>query len=180
MKKMNKKIREFSKKMKIEIQKEKVLIDESFLCDHKSLCEMEFECYSNENQYFGETKNKIFLSYCDHFRGNLGTDQQCNELTHPHVTMDDRGYIKGVAFDLVNYMKLKSLKGYWLYRVHDFLKPTFSKSKHSHNYCMELSNLSQMFENEVNEYSKMKYDILEQALYELTGCSLLYYIQPIN
>ena len=142
---------------------------------------IELIIFNNKNPYCGELKNKIFLIYSDHHNANLGTWMSIGYLKHPHLHMDDRGYIKGVATDLDGYLKLRSAKMI----NHNFKKiastyfPKFQESKNKEeniNTCNVIVNAGI---DELNEFILDQQKVLNQKLKEMTNCSLLHYLRDI-
>ncbi len=137
--------------------------------------------FSNETPYDGELKNKIFLTYSDHYRANLGTWMSVGYLNHPHINMDDRGYIKGVATDLDGFMKLRSAKmlSHNFDCVAPIYFPKFRKSKNSEQYIANCNAMVKSGMTELNEFILEQQKVLNQKLNEMTGCSLLHYLRDI-
>lgn len=123
-------------------------------------------------------KNKVFLTYSDHYRANSGTCMSVGHLNHPHINMDDRGYIKGVATDLDGYLALRSAK--MLNHNFDCVAPIyFPKSKNSEQYTDTCNAIVKAGMAELNQFILEKQKVLNQKLKEMTGCSLLHYLRDI-
>ena len=137
--------------------------------------------FTNEKPYTGDLENKIFLTYCDHYRDNLGTYMSVGQLNHPHTSMYDRGYIKGIATDLDGYLKLRAAK----MLVHNFdcvalsYLPTFRKSKHSEAYVATCKDIVKNGMSELNAFVLEQQKIMNEKLREITDCSLLHYLRDI-
>jgi len=177
----NKEVNEFKKKIGeiLESQKESIL--EQVEKHIKSFDEIEMYSFNFDSPYTGETKNKIFFTYSDHYQYNSGVSMSVGKLHHVHNNIEDRGYIKGVVTDLDGYLKLRSSKklSHNLIQYSFIYMPVFQKSKHSEKYrleCMEFidSGIEEL-DNLIIQQVKMMNNVLE----EKTGCSLLYYIENI-
>lgn len=142
---------------------------------------IELTVFTNENPYSGEFKNRIFLTYSDHYRANLGTWMSVGHLKHPHTNIDDRGYIKGVATDLDGYLKLRSAKmlNHNFDCVAPIYFPKFRKSKNSEAYRNTCNEIFKSGMAELNEFILEQQKVLNQKLNEMTGCSLLHYLRDI-
>lgn len=137
--------------------------------------------FTNETPYTGDFKNKIFLSYCDHYRANLGTCMSVGQLNDPHTSMDDRGYIKGIATDLDGYLKLRSAKmlNHNFDCVAPIYFPIFRKSKNSEAYVATCNEIVKNGMSELNAFVLEQQKILNEKLREITDCSLLHYLRDI-
>ena len=142
---------------------------------------IQFEVFSKEEPYEGETKNKIFFTYCNHYRANLGTWMEVGTLTHPHYSYEDRGYIKGVATDLEGYMKLKKANGlnHNFAVVFGIYYPRFRKSIHSNQYIAECDYIAKHAMSELDQFVTDQKKAMNEQLKKLTGCSLLHYLRNI-
>jgi hypothetical protein len=142
---------------------------------------IELIIFDNEAPYVGELKNKIFLTYSDHYRANLGTWMSVGHLNHPHVNMDDRGYIKGVATDLDGYLKLRSAKmlNHNLDCVAPIYFPKFRNSKNKERYVATCNDAIKLALVELKEFILEQQKVLNEKLKEMTGCSLLHYLREI-
>lgn len=172
------KITQFENKINhiVEDQKNKLVKEtEEHLITFRSLS---FEVFSYDKPYKGELKNKIFLTYCDHYHANSGLYMQIGQLIHPHNNMEDRGYIKGVSTDLEGYLKLRLAKNlnHNLVTTANIYHPHFRKSKHKEQYMAECNNIIQQANDTLNLVVEKLLDRMNQELHNITGCSLLYYI----
>lgn len=179
--KANKKVKEFEAKIGSILKEQKTSIKNAVDKHLESFSTIEFIKFDNVNPYGGEFRNKIFFTYSDHYSANSGTWMTVGNLHHPHVNFDDRGYIKGVATDLDGYMKLRSAKllNHNFDVVVPLYMPRFSKSKYSEQSkfaCIEIHENSM---NELNEFILQQHSIMNKFLHDLTGCSLLYYLNNI-
>jgi hypothetical protein len=147
----------------------------------KTLQFTKFDC---ENPFDGELKNTIFIYNHDHYCGNGSTWCSAENLIHPHTNMEDRGYIKGIAVDLTNYLILKDLHGgfsfghefFYLYGNYSTNKrPSFNKSKNYESKMDELKMVDSYFENKKNELLADLRKKEDEFLKEFTGLSLNYY-----
>lgn len=147
----------------------------------KMFTTIELTKFNNETPYDGELKNKIFLTYSDHYRANLGTWMSVGHLSHPHMNMDDRGYIKGVATDLDGFMKLRSAKmlNHNFDCVAPIYFPKFRKSKNREQYIATCNAVVKVGLADLNEFILEQQKVLNQKLNEMTGCSLLHYLREI-
>ena len=177
----NSKVKQFEAKVNqiVESSKAVILTDvENYL---SSFNEISFETFSSENPYVGMLKNKIFFTYSDHYRANSGTWMEVGKLSHPHLSYEDRGYIKGAATDLDGYMKLKSANGL----NHNFdcvcriYYPRFHKSANSDQYKAECDAIAARATKELNQCIEEQKKMMNNKLKELTGCSLLHYLRNI-
>jgi hypothetical protein len=147
----------------------------------ETFANIEMVKFTHEMPYTGDFKNKIFLTYCDHYRYNLGTWMSVGELNHPHTLMDDRGYIKGIATDLDGYLTLRAAK----MLDHNFdcvaaiYFPTFRKSKNSEAYVATCNEIVKNGMSELNAFVLDQKKIMNEKLREITGCSLLHYLRDI-
>jgi hypothetical protein len=177
----NQKVRQFELKINQIVSEKKAGILRDANERIASFNEIYFETFTNENPYRGELKNKIFFTYYNHYRANSGTWMEVGELTHPHLSYEDRGYIKGVATDLDGYMKLKHAS----YLTHNFdvifdlYYPHFRKSTHKEEYKSECDSIVSRAMNELNQLVEDQKKVLNNRLNELTGCSLLYYLRSL-
>mgnify|MGYP000850237109 CR=1 FL=1 len=141
---------------------------------------IEFIKFNYKEPYTGDLKNKIFLTYSNHYRFNSGTSMSIGSLKHPHFFMGDRGYIKGVAIDLESYLKLRSAK--MINHTLDIARlyqPKFRKSKNSEIYTNTCHDLIKSAIEIMDNYILDQQKVLNKKLNEMTGCSLLHYIENI-
>jgi hypothetical protein len=102
-------------------------------------------------------------------------------LNSPHVSMDDRGYIKGVATDLEGYLKLRRAK----FLNHNFDSvvsiyfPKFIKSKNSDQYIAICNQIVKLALADLEELILEQQKVFNQNLKEITDCSLLHYLRRI-
>lgn len=99
----------------------------------------------------------------------------------PHIDMNDRGYIKGVATDLDGYLKLRSAKniGHYFDAVIHLHVPRFRKSKFSQIYIDYCNDLIEKAKDELDEFVEEKKHEINVLLHNLTGLSLLNYVRNI-
>lgn len=137
--------------------------------------------FTNETPYTGDFKNKIFLTYSDHYRANLGTCMSVGQLNQPHTSTDDRGYIKGIATDLDGYLKLRSAKmlNHNFDCVAPIYFPRFIKSKNSEAYSLTCNEIVNNGISELNAFILEQQKVLNEKLFEMTDCSLLHYLRDI-
>lgn len=145
---------------------------------------LQFVKFDNDNRYNGELKNTIFLFHHDHYRGNASTCCMAEHLIHPHTGYEDRGYIKGIALDLTNYLILRSLHGGFSFG-HEFFylsglypknkRPAFRKSKNYESKMAELSMIDEYFENKKNQLLENLRKKENDFLKEFTGLSINFY-----
>jgi hypothetical protein len=160
-------------------QKNRITLD---VAKHLEVFEtIELLKFNNETPYDGELKNKIFLTYSDHYRANLGTWMSVGQLNEPHINMDDRGYIKGVATDLDGYLKLRSanMLNHNLDCVAPIYFPKFRNSKNKEQYIVTCNDAVKLAINELKEFILEQQKVLNEKLKEMTGCSLLHYLREI-
>jgi len=178
MKTTNEKIKIFAQQLQKEIETKIEKLNKCFDEDKDIIENLEFQSFSNNNVWKGETKNKIFFTYSDHYRGNCGYWMSIEELNNPHVNMDDRGYIVGVAVDLNNYRKLSNLL---IFPEPIFFCniPYFRQSKYAENhkllcktiYNTAISNLKTVIDNIKNE--------IDTEIQKKIGFRMIGLIKPI-
>jgi hypothetical protein len=147
----------------------------------KKINEIEFIVFDNDNPYYGDVKNKIFFTYSNHYWANSPLDMTVSCLHHPHLSYEDRGYIKGVAVDLDGYIKLR-LAGQIISNYSNIMRvsfPRFKKSKHSYDYASECESIIDAFSLKINEFRKKTIGDLNLIIKEKTNCSLLHYLRAI-
>jgi len=149
-------------------------VNESFLY----FSTVSFETFTYDRPYNGDFKNLIFCTYNDHYRGNSPFNMSISNLHHPNLTPDDRGYIKGVVLTLDMYLKLRYFKQLPLtsHSYYNTTIPKFRKSLHSLEYSLHCHFLLNDFHSGLNTYCEGSLIAINSRLRELTGCSLLYYI----
>jgi hypothetical protein len=161
-----------------------IKVAENFETHMKKWKEIIFDRFDNDNIYTGELKNHIFIYHHDHYRGNSSTCCSAESLIHPHVNMDDRGYIKGIVVDLTNYLLLRILhNGFsfgheFFYMSGDYNKnksPKFKKSKNYETKMKELQSVKDFFDNKQSELLRYYGEIEDKFVKELFGISLKYY-----
>lgn len=169
----------------IEIYEEAIFtVCENFAKKLEAWKNLSFTKFDTETTYNGELKNTIFVYHHDHDRGNGSTSCTAEHLIHPHRSMDDRGYIKGIALDLTNYLMLRNLHGgfsfghefFYLYGTYSKnQRPSFKKSKHYESKMAELAKIDKYFEEKKSkllaDYRKKE----DEFLKELTGLSINHY-----
>lgn len=141
---------------------------------------LEFERFSNgANHYRGPLKNMIFIYYHDHYRGNGSTHCSAEFLIDPNEDLDDRGYIKGIALDLSNYLRLRDLHSRLVTEIkqggifHNGFK--IRKSKNYDAIMVEKTTIDQFIHEKIASL-KADYKIKQDAyLNQLTGLSIAYY-----
>lgn len=175
------KVAQFAAKISQKVAEQKNRIAEDVKRHITNFESIELVTFTNEQPYTGELKNKIFFTYCNHYRGNSGTWMSVGELTHPHNNYEDRGYIKGVVTDLDGYMKLQSASrlSHNLDCVYGIYYPKFRASKHSQEYKSQCDAIVSNAMNEVNLFVEEQKKVLNERLREMTGCSLLHYLRNI-
>jgi hypothetical protein len=152
-------------------QKNRIISD---VAKHLEIFEtIELLKFNNEKPYDGELKNKIFLTYSDHYRANLGTWMSVGQLNEPHI--------KGVATDLDGYLKLRSAKmlNHNLDCVAPIYFPKFRNSKNKEQYIETCNDAVKLAINELKEFILEQQKVLNRKLKEMTGCSLLHYLREI-
>lgn len=178
---MNAKIKAFAKKASEEIARKEAEINVDIANDATTIDGILLEVFGNESPYVGEVKNKVFFTYSDHYHANSGTWMSVGSLHKPHMNMDDRGYIKGVATDLDGYVKLRSLlvaeKVY--YNPLYLYKPTFKASKKSAEYKNDVERIEAYFAAKLRLMVENKREKAAEKLKEKTNLSLKYYIRDI-
>jgi hypothetical protein len=139
------------------------------------------EVFTNENPFLGETKNKIFFTYSNHYRGNSGMQVSIGSLHHPHVNgRNDLGYIKGVATDLDGYVKLRPL--FTLpdrYNTLYLYAPKFRASKNKETYVNQVEDIIKDFEAKLKSLDESRVEKANEILKAKTGLSLIDYIKNI-
>lgn len=181
--KTNKKISQFKTKINREIESNKVRINAQFQEKISELSTIDFKIFTNDSPLDVTTvdlPNTIFLTYSDHYRGNSGTHMSIGYLGQPHTNMADRGYIKGVAVDLSNFLKFKHMNvSDFSHFIANIRKPKFNKSKHSDEYKAMVDGMIAGGAEVLNAYTVNMNERINEAVKELTGCSLTYYIKSI-
>ena len=177
----NLKVKQFNVKMVNIIAEKKELILEEVSKHLEIFNTIDLIVFTNEAPYTGEIKNKIFFTYCNHYRHNSGIWMSVNELTHPHRNYEDRGYLKGVATDLNGYIELRDAN-----RLNHNMAvsasvwfPRFTHSKNHDEYVKICNNIVTSGIEDLNLFVEQQKAIMNEKLKEITGCSLLYYIQSI-
>ena len=174
------KIKEFKDVVYNEVKEQVNRLDIQSESHIETLKNVSFETFSCERPYNGEIKNKVFFTYNDHYKDNLGTWMDVNEFYGlPHTEPEDRGYIKGVVTDLDGLCSLKKANSicYNIDVVLDIYCPTFSKSKHSDSYNEECDSLKKQAIEALESYRAEKIGEINAYLKEATGCSLLHYLR---
>jgi hypothetical protein len=191
--------------MKIETQKEKYNTyinklwsryrsEENKITEDYVFCEnivekIKFQCFSNENPFKGDCDNLIFFTYneVNVGQGGFSTRQSLGCLRNPHENCSDGGYIKGVALDLSNYMKLRKIFKYFQKypKNEDFIvfsesiRPKIQKTKNGillEDKCQrELSKII----SELTDLRKYYFNALNESLKEKTDVSMLYCFREI-
>ncbi len=145
---------------------------------------LQFLKFDSENHFTGDFKNTIFIYNHDHYRGNGSTWCSAEYLIHPNTDMDDRGYIKGIALDLTNYLLLRNLHGCFEFG-HEFFylngdypknkRPVFKRSKNFELKMAELKIIDDYFQVKKNNLLSELRKKEDEFLKELTGLSINYY-----
>lgn len=173
-------IKNYADFAKQELNKISSKIDADFESAKDTLKEIEFDYFTNESPYLGDVKNKIFLTYSNHYSANSGVDMSINRLNHAHADYEDRGYLKGVAVDLYNFMKLKGLFSDIFYYDSLYIKrPKFRKSKHSDNYTNQLNAIDLDFNTKIVDLKKDYASKIDAIVKEKFNLSIRYYIKSI-
>lgn len=145
---------------------------------------IKFTKFDRENHYSGELKNTIFIYHHDHYRGNSSTGCSVEELIHPHINMDDRGYIKGIAVDLTNYLLLRRLHGGFEFGNEFFhlsgmysknKRPSFRKSKKYDSKISELKKIDEYFSEKKKQLLSELRAKEDKIVKDLTGLSIIHY-----
>lgn len=177
----NSKIKKFETKVASILTEQKNRITNEVAKHLEVFGTIELTKFTNEMPYNGELKNKIFFTYNDHYRANSGTWMSVGTLNHPHINMDDRGYIEGVATDLDGFIKLRSAKmlNHNFDCVANIYFPKFRKSKNSEQYIATCNAIVKDGLAELNEFILEQQKVFNQKLNEMTGFSLLHYLRDI-
>ncbi len=176
----NAKITSFAKKASEEIVKIEAKINLEIEANATAIDSILLECFTNENPFLGETKNKIFFTYSNHFHANSGVWMSVSHLNHPHINYEDRGYIKGVATDLAGYVKLKSLLTICEnYNPLYLYEPKFRASKNKEAYVKSVSEIKADFATKLKHLSEKKVEKANEILKAKTDLSIKYYLRDI-
>ena len=177
----NSKTKKFETKVASILNEQKNRITNDVEKHIEAFATIEMVKFTNEMPYTGDFKNKIFLTYSDHYRANLGTYMSVGQLNHPHTVMDDRGYIKGIATDLDGYLKLRAAKmlSHNFDCVAPIYFPKFRKSKNSEAYIATCKEIVKNGMSELNAFVLDQQKIMNEKLREITDCSLLHYLREI-
>jgi hypothetical protein len=177
----NSETKKFETKVASILTEQKKIITNNVAKHIETFATIEMVKFTNETPYTGDFKNKIFFTYSDHYRGNLGTWMNVGQLNNQHKSMDDRGYIKGIATDLDGYLKLRSAKmlGHNFDCVAPIYFPIFRKSKNSEAYFVTCKEIVKNGMSELNAFILEQQKFMNEKLREITGCSLLHYLRDI-
>jgi hypothetical protein len=137
--------------------------------------EIDLEVFGNDKEYSGETKNKIFFTYDNHYKHNRGESMRVGHVHHAHRGMDDRGFVKGVATDLQGYLVLRSA-AFYDRKINTSL-PRIRKSKYSEAYKAECEAMIIQANKSLTEFISRKKESLNDDLFELTNMNLLNYVE---
>lgn len=177
---MNAKVKSFARKASEELVKLEAKINQDIANDAIAIESILLEPFTNENPFQGPTKNKIFFTYSNHYRGNSGTWMSVSSLNHPHTNYEDRGYIKGVATDLDGYMSLKSLLTACEYYNPLYLhEPKFRASKHRDHYSNMVNEIKSNFAAKKKELEEKRVASASEILKQKTDMSLKFYIRNL-
>jgi hypothetical protein len=131
--------------------------------------------------YIGETRNRFFITYSDHYKANSGMRISFEGLHHPYRNTEDRGYLKGISIDARTYFLLRRLKNY----KHEFpayarlFTPRINKSKHAKLYCERINDIINKYNQKLNDdYLSFTHDI-NAKLRDYTDLSLMWYIYDV-
>jgi hypothetical protein len=179
--KTNKKVNQFKAKIGEIIDNQKKSICSLANAHLSSFDTIDFIIFDETNRYNGILKNKIFFTYCDHYRANSGTNMQIGELVHPNSLNEDRGYLKGVATDLDGYIKLRSANNlnHNIQVIASIYFPKFKKSLNSENYKLQCNDIVDNAIKEMNLFVANFKKLFNDRLFDLTNCSLLHYLRSI-
>ncbi len=179
--KTNSKVKNFENKVSQLVIENKASIMKSVANDLANFEKIDFTVFSNEKPYQGEFKNKIFFTYNNHYRANSGVWMAVGKLNHPHMSYEDRGYIKGVATDLDGYMKLRwaNALSHNLDCTYGIYYPRFQKSLNQKKYQNQCDAIVSKAIAELNQFIEDQKVVLNQKLRDITGCSLLHYLRDI-
>jgi hypothetical protein len=176
----NLKVNQFAKKASEELIKIEARINQDIANDAVVIEGILLEVFTNENPFLGETKNKVFFTYSNHYRGNSGTGMSIGRLNHPHVNYEDRGYIKGVATDLDGYVKLRSLFSFCeRYNPLYLYAPNFRASKNKETYVKQVKDIIEDFAAKLKSLEESRIKKANEILKAKTDLSLKYYIKNI-
>lgn len=176
----NSKFKKFENMVSSIIEEEKKRINFEVAKHLETFETIEFIKFNYREPYEGELKNKIFLTYSDGYRHNIKTSMTIGYLNQPHTSIDDRGYIKGVAIDLDGYMKLRSAKMMkHNIDITTIYHPIFRKSKNSDIYTKACLVMLKSALETISVYILDQQKVLNEKLHEMTGCSLLHYLNNI-
>lgn len=174
------KVKQFAKKASEELIKIEARINQDIINDATAIESILLEVFTNENPFFGETKNKVFFTYSNHYRGNSGVWMSIGSVNHPHVNYEDRGYIKGVATDLEGYIKLRSLITVCEYYNPLYLyAPKFRASKNKESYVKLVNEITLDFAAKLKVMAENRVEKANEILKAKTDLSLKYYIRNI-
>lgn len=136
--------------------------------------------FDNESPYTGDTKNLIFMTYDDCYKGNSATRMSIGELHNAHFNMDDRGYIKGVATDLSGYMAMRAMRpSIWFDGIGSYF-PKFIKSKKQSEYNASCDVIAAAARAELATCVERANKLLDGECFAKTGCSFLHYMTIIS
>ena len=175
-----------------------VRLDESFALDKEDMGDrfykcleiaksLEFQNFGNGKPFNGDTCNLIFLTYSDHASGNAGVWQSVGSLHHHHDDADDRGYIKGIALDLNNYLKLREIahnftrspKNDDFLGISQYIHPTFKNTEKNEILRQKANEKEKELKQQLLEIHMRYHQRLNEFLKEKTGISALYYLREI-
>lgn len=140
-----------------------------------------FSTFSNDKPYTGALENRIFFTYSNHYHYNNGASMAVGKLNHPHVSYEDRGYIKGVATDLDGYCKLRdaNLMSHNIESTLALYRPRFKNSKHKSEYEDKCNSAYEAAMVKLDGFVLTQKKMLNERLKEITRCSLLHYLRSI-
>lgn len=174
-----KRIEEYKAKLDVFVEQYKAIMSNNLAESPRKIEDILLIPFTNVEPFEGDTKNLIFFTYSDAYKGNDPTFMSANRLIEkPHSEEDDRGYIKGVATDLDGYLKLRALPiGFNEMNVPNI--PHFGTSKNKPEYLFVCAKLRGDAVNELFDFAKQCNDYVNVLLKERTGCSLLHYLRQI-
>jgi len=172
-------------------------LDESFTLEKEAMCENFIKCLDiaeeiefqrfGSNPFAGSCENLIFLTYSDHAHGNAGVRQSICELHQQHSYADDRGYIKGIALDLKNYVKLRQISRLFnrctnedcFLRISQYIRPAFKNTAKNDVLRQKANEKEKDLKKQLLDIHTIHRQRLNEFLKEKTGISALYYLREI-
>lgn len=173
----NAKVEAFRKKVAEKLHLQKLSLDIQTKENIEALKNILLIPFSNEKPFIEDTKNLIFFTYSNHYRGNSGVYQSVCSLHNPHENYEDRGYIKGTATDLNGYLALKDAK--MMNHNIEIVLPLYLPKFRVLSYQADVVYIMESAIKEMDQYRNQKIEEINQYLKSVSGCSLLHYIQNI-